>query len=302
MKKTILFSLLSSFFAANASAAILNVEGEIQINGRTVLEEVNLRDYRSTKDDVKYTAEACINTMSSERDCGAFTKTITSTSKDNYEYEVEEVKDHHGELLFKSVSTRDGKQYSEEVERYLTRYDTDYSAQHWVDINGDDVMINGLPAQPGMYYQDCSSDGSCEDKYWHPEDGDVMSAPLITKVIEVYKDRSTWTESVISGSDDRLIIGMPSISVTQLTDHQSSGESWQIVDGKSGDIMEFDHKNDEQLNINNRTVLAKIPTFGKYSDCIIFDNDEIRCRGVGSIKGPLDLLQGQQQIQWTISE
>lgn len=319
MNKTILCTLVGSVISLNASAATLNVEGVIQLNGKTVLETVNLDKYEAAGQVTQtYTAYSCNDTPEeAEQDCGTFIKTITITSSgENHEQEIEEIRDHHGDLISLSTFTQNGNQYTSLYESYQKGYQINWSNKYWVNGNGDQIVINGMTAYEGMWFDECDDDGVCESKQWFPSEGDqVVEDKKITNLTYVSKSNSSWTEITLKERNTSAItIGLPTVSIRQVSKNQSTYEHWEEIQGNEGRVNYSSGNNNSNVaavKYHSYSVLAKIPTFNGYQDCILIGNgndswNEIKCAGKGIVSFTEDSYNGyygfNRSLTWELTQ
>lgn len=299
MKKTILCTVIGSVFSLNASAAVLDVKGEIRVNGTTALATVNLNNYMAPSGTTQiYTVPDC-SYGPDGKVCGIYTKTVTITRDGATSFtETEVVKNPQGDIEYSYVTTRNGSDFSEQGESRSKGSYSNYVDSHWADANGEPITINGVPVNEGTFKAECqvedpsTVEGCSDDPFWHPDtaNGDhwVDGYQKEIHYVDVRRWDETWTGIELTPRNDNYVVmGVPTSSIWKNTSTRYTSTSWREIDGVKESESSDTTIIDSGIDDDTFTVTGKIPVYNGYNDCIavVVGDDEFRiqCANVGTV-------------------
>lgn len=324
MKKTILCTVIGSVFSLNASAAVLNVQGEIQVSGKTALATVNLNDYMAPSGMAQNYSSLSYhcsynNGESAEPVCGHKAKTITITTEgDSYYRKVEKEIDVDGNTTYSNTFTRDGIQFRDIGVRRSKGSYSYWQPEYWVNAGGERIVINGSDVQEGMGYNDCDDLDeleNCKYKVWSPADDDrkVEAHQVENHFVDVNTWDQSWTGTELAKRDyNSVIMGIPSAALWMNSEFKNTFNSWrEDLDGQNIDeenqpeAHSTDYSSSGDVYNDTFTVIGKVVYNGN-NDCIAIERKgdyQIQCRNVGVVffteKSDFG-MQNEYREQWKL--
>ncbi|MGR5330387.1 hypothetical protein [Photobacterium damselae] len=301
MKFKSLLVILSSIISINTSAAVLDVHGEIKVDGSTALKTINMDTFDMTTGTYNYTSERCIYNSNGVEDCGTFTRVLTYTESDGQTIEEEIIKDHHGDLQSKIYSIESGNQKEISFTSYNKGYDSEYVQPHWINSNGEIIVHDGQPVYEGMIIgNNCDDQNICQPVYWAPKDSDkyIDGHQKYTPNVSISKHVRKFEFKSILDTLDKAILGVPNTVIISILGGTDYNESWtEYEDGTKKNYFEKETIIKPHSDISVRTPVQVLDKFEDFNNClVIFDGDRtVRCQGYGTV------IQGYSASQiWTL--
>jgi hypothetical protein len=278
MKKTILASLiLASSASFAADHAVLNVEGEIQINGKTVIDQngrlttqdqtvVNLQDYEQATGTYTYSMVRTVGYDGNTEVCD-ITETISETSAD-----------------YDEVCTSKVYSYSTENPNYNPDFYPTYEEQQAceaVDCWSETIWVESSDAIRTTSYKDSYINTDVgEDRTW--EYKSTIEDNERDYTFTEYHDESRESLAITPLSDYNpwYVIGSVISNTDKVTNLDSSETYYyQSISSSSEKLT--------NVTVNDQFYASCLISDGNYGD-YYNENLELRCEGAGYLMASID--------------